>query len=134
MLITIGILLVAFVLMWFSGFVFPKRESNIARSETSSFVWGLFGALVGIVGFGASYSLGVGHVPSHAEEFTKRLDGEVIYQLYSSTEDGADLILLVKDMLTNNLHAIRVKGPAPSTKYFVLVNNRLVEISPPGPK
>lgn len=72
-------------------------------------------------------NLGVGQVPAEAEELSARLRHGIIYEVMGSIRDFADYIVLVKNIRTLEVYAIRVKSEPP--KVFTLVAGKAVTVT-----
>lgn len=73
--------------------------------------------------------LGVGRVPGISEQLTLRLGRDRIYEVLSSTTDHGDLIILVREVDDPQVFALRIKGPVPPPRNFVLVGGRAIEVA-----
>ena len=100
---------------------------GIQRSVAAGVVgFVLFVILVGDV---APNKLGFGRVPNEIEGVEKRLEQGVAYQIRSSTKVGSGEILIIEEIQTSKLYALRVqKSPS---EFFVLIGDKPVAIIPP---
>lgn len=83
-----------------------------------------------IVFLAAPQELGYSRVFPTAEEFTRRLDNGVAYQHITSSKDGVNYVLLVKETCTSNYRAIRVKTDVLS-EYFTLIGGVPTTVATP---
>ena len=97
-------------------------------------------ALIAVVFFGVAaseaYDLGRGRVSIKTEEFGKRLDSGVAYQIILSAvaDGGKNQILFLKRPDTEDFYAIRVEGATPPPEFFTLVGGKPVPILVEKPK
>jgi len=132
--IVVAFVLVVLLLAVFAGLFATKKE--VLLSGTSAVLSVLI--LFSLVFFIAPKELGWGRVPTVAEEYAKRLDMGVVYQLLHVEKDGADQILVVKDEKAvadgkHKYYAIRVtvKNLPPEHFALVTVSGKVFAIVPP---
>lgn len=106
----------------------------VSESNSLGAVVGCIAALIGLfllVFIEAPKQLGTGKVYDVVEEFTRKLDSGVAYQLVASAENGAEKIVLMKKTGTSDFYALRVKDVPP--EHFTLVDGKPVAIAPVAP-